>query len=1038
MKTKFNGILALLLALVVQFTFAQEKQISGTVSDETGPLPGVSVIIKGTSNGVETDFDGLYQIMAKQGDVLVFSYVGMEEKNVTVGSSNLLNVKMTGGNLLEEVVVVAYGSQSRKSIVGAVAVIDSEVLENQQVSSVTSALQGSVSGVNIVSAGGQPGDNPTIRIRGIGSINASADPLIILDGAPFNGNLNTISSDQIKSMNVLKDASSTALYGSRGANGVILITTKRGRVNSPTVVDVKSSIGFSRNAVKFHSLNSTDQFMRYSWEAMRNSYQYVDGETAADAGQLASDNLVSTIGYNPYDSATPVNTNGELVSTNKKWDTDWGDYLLNDNAIRQEHGINISGGSDNTTYFFSANYLDQNGAIKTSNFQRITNRLNIDTKVNDWFNTGLSASYSTSKQNYPTQSGSSYQSAQQWYYSLSSVYPVYKRDANGDYALDSKGNKFYDYGDTGGQSVNGVRPVFEGENGVGALYNYDELNKRDNFTANGYAQITFSDNLNAKTQISFEKFTFNSYSYVHNEYGYAANVGGRVSQDRDFITSTNITNSLNYNKTFNEAHTLSVNLIHEAYERNADELSAQGVGYLPNVKVLNGSTTPEYVGGSFTDETLLSYLGRVAYNYNEKYFIEGSFRRDGSSRFGEDVRWGDFYSVGGSYVISDEDFLADSDVLTYLKLRSSYGELGNNRGIGYFPYLSLFETGYNELGNTGVVLGGVADPNLTWEKTSSFNVGLDFRLFNDAIRGSVDYYSKESVDLIYDQPLAISTGNSSITTNVGAIKNSGIEISLNSNNISKGDFTWTTNLNLSFDKNEITELTQDGFINGTKRWEEGRSLYEFYTYEWAGVDPDTGYGMWFKDVLDGEGNPTGDQETTLEYSEASRNYVDKSSLPDFIGGLTNYVRYGNFDLNVLVNFSMGATILDGTYQSLMDGFSRAGRASSSDISDRWQQPGDITDTPLLLNASNDFNGTSTRFLFDNDYLRLKAVTLGYNLPTETVNKFGVSKLRFYFQGDNLATFQSHKGIDPEQSLAGTTNSRSYNQKIFSFGINLAF
>jgi TonB-linked SusC/RagA family outer membrane protein len=1038
MKTSLKGFTTLLLVFVVQSSFAQTKNISGTITDDSSSLPGVSILIKGTSVGVESDFDGNYTIEASVGDILQFSFVGMETIVKTIENSNIINVVLSRETeSLSEVVVVAYGTRTRESIVGAVSVITNEVIEKQQIVSVVNALQGTVPGVHIIASGGQPGSNPSIYIRGVSSINATAEPLIILDGAPFNGNINTISSDQIESMTVLKDASSTSLYGARGANGVLLINTKKGRTNSPTSISFNSSLGFANQAVKNHTLVDTDTFTEFTWEAMRNSAQYDSGLSPNSAAQSATDNLVQRLGYNPYGNTLPVAVDGKLVSTDKSWETDWPDELFNDAAMRTEHTLAVSGGSENTSYYFSANYLDQEGSIKTSDFERVTTRMNIDSKVTDWLNVGLNSSYSTSSQTTPNQSGSEFTSTIQWINSIASLYPVYRHDAQGTLIVDAGGNKIYDYGNNAdGQPVN-ARRTFEGENIVGSLYLYDALTKQDNVTLNSYAQIKITKDLSFKTQLSYEKYTFDAYNYLNNEYGKAASIAGSVEQNRNFITTKNIINSFNYNKSFDK-HTINANAIHEAYERNNDDMGAAGIGFLPNVKVLDGSTSPESVSGSFTDETLESYLARVAYDYNRTYFVEGSFRTDGSSRFNDEVRWGNFYSVGGSWIISRENFLENIQFFDYLKLRFSYGELGNNRGIGYFPYLSLYETGWNELDNTGVILGDVADPILTWEKTKSTNIGLDFKVYKSIFSGSVDYYSKESLDLIYDKPLAPSTGNETIKTNIGALKNYGVEVALNANIRSTDKIRWTSSLNFSMDNNEVTELTQESIIKGTKRWEVGKSLYEFYIWEWAGVNPSNGYGMWFKDVLDSNGEPTGEQETTSIFSEASRNYVGKSSMPDFIGGFNNSLSFGNFDFNILFNFSMGAYIYDYSYAGLMEGFQTAGSPASVDSIDRWQQPGDITDTPLFLASQNDFSTVSDRFLFKNDYVRLKALTFGYSIPSQMISKYGISKLRFYFQGDNLVTFQSHDGIDPEQSIYGTTNSRSYNQRITSFGINLEF
>ncbi|HEX8017968.1 MAG TPA: SusC/RagA family TonB-linked outer membrane protein, partial [Flavobacterium sp.] len=719
-----------------------------------------------------------------------------------------------------------------------------------------------------------------------------------------------------------------------------------------------------------------------------------------------------------------------LVTTEKNWDTDWASLILNDAAVRKEHSFAINGGSENTKYAFSTNYLSQEGNVVTSKFDRVTTRLSIDSKINNWFSTGITAFYSTSKQNFPSQSGSSYQSAVQWIYSVPSIYPVYRRDDNGALIKDGSGNNIFDYGANVGQAVNGTRPIFNNENAYGSLYKYDVRYNRDNFTANAYMQFTIAKDLTFKTNLAYDKYLYDYYNYASNEVGYAASVGGRVTQDRDITTATNLINTLSYKKSFGN-HNLSADLIQEAYNFKIDALGAQGEGFLPGVTVLDGKTSPTDVSGYISEDRISSYLGRLTYNYNEKYFLEGSFRRDGSSRFAEDVRWGNFYAVGGSWLVSEENFLKNVDVINYLKLKASYGELGNQRILNpddsenYFPYIQNYETGWPELDNPGVILGNVVDTNLKWEKTGSANVGLEFGLFKNRISGTIDYYNKNSVDLVLKQPLPTSTGSPTggVLTNIGSVRNYGWEFSLSSKNITTNDFSWTTSLNFSLDKSKVTSLTQEGFVIGNKRWEVGRSIYEFYVQEWAGVDPDTGYGMWYKDVLGTDGTPTGEKTTTKVYSEASRNYVGQSSLPDVIGGLTNYFRYKAFDLNVLFNFSYGASVYDSTYASLMDGFKTSGRAASADLENRWQNPGDKTNVPLLLSSNNDFTSQSTRFLFKNDYVRLKALNFGYNLPGSLLSKLSVSKLRLYFQGDNLWTYQTHKGIDPEQSLSGATNSR---------------
>jgi hypothetical protein len=400
------------------------------------------------------------------------------------------------------------------------------------------------------------------------------------------------------------------------------------------------------------------------------------------------------------------------------------------------------------------------------------------------------------------------------------------------------------------------------------------------------------------------------------------------------------------------------------------------------------------------------------------------------------VREGTFYSVGGSWILSNESFLADSDVVDFLKVKASYGEVGNDRGIGSFPYITLFNTGWNQLDTTGVLAGGLNDPYLSWEKTATSNFGAEFGLFGGKLDGSIEYYSRESVDLIYDKPVPLSTGNSSVRTNVGALKNYGLEVVLSSQIVNTDDLTINAAVNFSTENNEITELTQEEFISGNKKWMVGRSLYDFFTYEWAGVDSADGYGMWYKDILDDDGEPTGERELTKEYSDADRYYADKLSIPDILGGFNAQIQYKDFDFSVLMNFALGGYVYDSSYAALMAGF-RDIRQQSPDLAARWQQPGDVTDVPILLENNNDFAQPSTRFLFENDYVRVKGLTLGYTINNSpALSSVGIDNVRVYAQATNPFTFHKHFGIDPEQNLSGSTSSRSYQLKTFAVGLNI--
>lgn len=1026
--------------------FAQERTISGKVTDNQNlPLPGATILIKGTTSGTSADFDGKYSIIAQEGTVLVFSFVGYGNKEVTVGASNTINIKLEeDATSLEEVVVVAYGTQTKQSIVGSVGVVSAEVIETQQVTSPLRALQGTVPGLNLLTAGGQPGNNPTIRIRGFGSLNASQDPLIVVDGAAFNGNLNSISQDQIESMSVLKDASSTALYGSRGANGVILITTKKGRKGSAPKITFRSQIGLSNPTVGLHDLVKTEDYMKLNWEALRNTNQYENGQSPAEAAANASNQLVDYLGYNPYSVAQPIDVNGNLrQGANLLWQTDWEEELIRRDVLRVNHNLSLSGGSENTTYFMSIDYLNDEGPVLRSNFERIASRLNLESQVNDWLKVGLRSSFSRSASNNPDQTSGSVQQVISYIYGVSGVYPIYLRDASGALIRDDAGNLIFDTGDglNVGQPVNSVRNAFGGENNIATILLGKERRTRTNFLGNAFAEVKLTEDLTFKTNFSYENYLFDSFSFNDDEVGFAKEINGRITQDRDLTTTVNAIQSLNYNKDFGN-HNLGIDLITEAYTFVFDELQAQGTGFLPDVSVLDGRTVPEDALGNTSSERINSYLARVSYNYDQTYFAEFSGRRDGSSRFGSDVRWGNFFAAGASWVISNESFLEDSNVVDFLKLKLSYGELGNNQVLNsdntqnYFPYQSIFNLGWNNEGNTGVILAGLADPFISWEKTALTNIGLDFELFKGVVSGTVEYFDKESIDLIYDKPVPSSTGIDNITTNVGALRNYGWEASITTRNISTNDFLWTTGLNFSIIDNEITELTQDEFINGSKLWKVGNSIFDFFIRDWAGVDPADGRGMWFIDVLDANGEVVG-KTTTKNYDEATR-YQKGTSIPDIYGGFTTFLKYKQFDLNILANFSFGGQLLDTDYSGLINQFENPGNPIHPDNFNRWQQPGDITDVPLLLASNNNHSARSTRFLFDNDYVRLKSLTFGYNIPTEALSKYGISRFRLFLQADNILTWQSHKGIDPEQAFNGVTNSRSPLAKTITTGVLLEF
>lgn len=1056
MKTKLKGILTLLIALVVQISFAQEKTISGTVGEASGALPGVSVVIKGTTTGTETDFDGKYSIKANTGAVLVFRYLGYTPVERTVGASNTINVTLTvdENNVLDEVVIVAYGTKKREAITGSVHEVKASLIAQQQVTSPLRALQGNVAGLNLITSGGQPGSNPTISIRGLGSLNSSTTPLIILDGAPYSGNLNAISQDQIETISVLKDASSASLYGSRAANGVILITTKRGKRNTTAKITIRSQYGVSNPAVGIHDLVNQEDYLKLNWQAIRNNNEFSLGQIATEANSNATNQLIPILGYNPFSSSNPINSNGNLeAGSSLLWNTKWEDVLLRNNVPRMNNSLSLSGGGEKNNYSLNLDYLNEEGPVIISDFERVSIRGALDTDVNDWFKVGFTTGYSRSSSNNPDQTSGSTTQVISYIYNNSSIYPIYVRDENGQLILDNNGEKIYDLGNGNGrplgQSVNSIRPGIVGENILASLELGSEKRIRTSFTGSTYTEIKFSEKFKFRSSLNYENFLFDSHSFDDDLIGSASNVNGRVTKIRNTTTSINFVEAFNYSDSyFNDTHKLSFDALYEVNTQTTDSFSAISTGFLPGQEELGNGNIAVSTGGFRLEQRIASILGRLSYSIHDKYFFDFSYRQDKTSQFSEVFRTGDFFSVGASWSLHKEGFLSSFDWLTNLRLRGSYGELGNVFiPGGFFPTSALFGgTNFGGI-NISPVEGNpsnlpsptLIDPTLTWETTAITNIGLDFGFFNNNFTGSVEYFVNNSVDLVQDLEGSPSTGTPVLRTNAGDLQNRGLEVTLNGNLINTEDIQWSLGGNFSFLENELIELNPifERRINGSKLWIAGSSTQEFFIREWAGVDPATGDSMWFKDILDPNGEVIGKTITNV-YDDATRYQTGKNAIPDIQGGLNTTLNYKNFDLSLLFNFSFGGYLLDSDYSGLISNFSNTGGATHPDNFNAWQQPGDITDFPRLTTANNNFNSRSTRFLFKNDFVRMKNISVGYNIPSDILNNIGLTRLRLYLLGENMFTWQSHKGIDPEQAFNGLTNNRSPLQQTFTVGTLIEF
>ena len=1031
------------LAIVVSATLwaavQQEIRISGTVISDGEPLPGVSVQIKGETTGTITDMDGKYSISAPSDAILVYRFVGLKTVEQPVNGRNMINVTLESDSKeLDEVMVVAYATAKKYSFTGAASTVKGDEIAKLQVASVSRALEGTVSGVQASAASGQPGTDAEVRIRGIGSINASSAPLYVVDGVPFDGSVNSINPDDIASMTVLKDAASAALYGSRGANGVIIITTKQGQTDSKTTVNVKASFGGSNRAVRDYDRIGTNDYFQLYWEALRNQYaKDTENYTPATAAAQASKDLVTKLmgdGPNPYGTnyPQPVGTDGKLVDGARPlWDFDWSD-AMEQQALRTELNLNVSGGGQKNQYFFSAGYLNDKGIALESGYQRFNLRSNITSEMTSWLKGGVNMSFAHSMQNYPVSSDTKTSNVINAGRTMPGFYPIYEVNADGSLKTDANGELIPDFGS--------YRPSGSTSNwNLPATLPLDKSERmKDEFSGRTFLEVTFIPGLKFKTSFNFDLINYNSLDFTNSLIGPSVTTGGGSSRVNTRTFSWTWNNIVTYDKTIGEHH-FNILAGQEAYSYRYDELSASRTKMaLPDMPELVVGSQLTGGSGYRIDYALAGYFTQLLYDYQSKYFFSASYRRDGSSRFAPETRWGNFWSLGASWRIDRENFMiSTSDWLSALTLKASYGAQGNDNLGTYYASKGLYAIVSN-LGENALFSDRIATPKLKWETNLNFNVGIDFSLWNNRVSGSFDFFQRRSKDLLYSRPVAPSLGYKSVDENVGALKNTGIELSLNGTLINTQDFIWKLGLNLTHYKNEVTELPlKDMPPSGVNKLAVGRSVYDFYTKEWAGVDPENGNPLWYMDILDKDDNVVG-RGTTSVYKDATDYFVNKSSLPKVYGGFNTSFSYKGVELSAIFAYSVGGYIMNRDITIILHNGSSAGRAWSKEILNRWTPENRYTDVPALATTTNNWTSYSTRFLQNNSYMRLKNLTLSYTLPKQLVSKASLSNVQVFVQSDNLFTIHRNQGLDPEQGITGLTYYRYPAMRSFTGGINVTF
>ena len=1046
MRSKFKWIFSLLLALSMQFAFAQERAVTGVVSDATGPIPGVNIAVKGTNKSTQTDFDGRYSIKAKSGETLVFSYVGMKNSSMVVGTSNTISVRLESDALeMEEVIVVAYGKTKKSANTGSVSSIKAEDLEDRALTNVLSGLDGATSGVQIQSSAGQPGSAPSVRIRGFSSINGSNTPLYIVDGVPYTGDISAINSADVESMSILKDAASTSLYGSKAANGVVIITTKVGKSDKGKFT-LNISQGLSNRSIPEYNRVNAAQYYPLEWEAIRNS-RPMGTQVQVDAANLyASNNVANLLVVNPFNVANnqivgvdgKLNPNAKLLYAD---DLDWEKQLAR-TGVRRSTDFSYQGKSETSNYFVSLSNLKDEGVIKNSDYERTTARINVTSKFKEWFKTGLNLSGALSESNQAVDgvdNTSSFNNPFRTIRYMGPIYPVFDHNVDGSYLLDGAGERVY-------SSVRAAN-ASPGRNVVYETLNNKDINQTIALSARTFAEFKILKDIKFTTNYAIDKTALNNSTYTNKLIGDAVGVGGASKSDYVY-TGVTFNQLLEYQKSFGD-NNFSVLAGHESFDYETTYLTGTKRGQVvnDNTEFINFVTVTNLDSYSRNYSTE-SYFSRLGYDYDGKYILSASFRRDGSSKFAKDNKWGNFWSVGAAWNVSKENFLTDNSWLNDLKLRGSFGEVGNdshisNAGLSYYVNQPTYSLGFDNGSEGGIVANSIGAPNLKWEKNTQADLAVEFSTFNNRFSGSVEYYNRKTDGLIFSVPNPLSLGLDNRIENIGSMYNHGIEVSLNAMFVKTQDFSWNFNVNASTIKNKITSLPQKEIISGTKKYSVGSSIYDYWLRDWYGVDSADGYALYVSDpnlivAGDVEQRVVNGVNVTTNHTKALYHYVD-SALPDLFGSFTNTFKYGGLELSLMFTYQLGGSTYDSNYASLMHTGSQYGSALSTDILNRWQKPGDITNVPVLnVNREAQSSAASDRWLVDSDYLSFRQANLAYNLPNNLTDKLGIDNMRFFVNGENLILFTKKEGMDPTQNFNGTTQNRFSPSRVISLGLNLNF
>lgn len=1019
-----------------------QTECSGTVvsSDDGQPIIGASVIVVGTTDGAITDIDGKFSISVPKDGRITVSYVGMVPK--TLKAAKNMVVKLEPENsALDEVMVVAYGTAKKSTFTGSATNVDSKKLEKVQAADASKALEGMVAGLSVTSPSGRAGQGTTLRIRGIGSLNASSAPLIILDGAPYNGEINAINTKDIESINVLKDAASAALYGARGANGVVLITTKSGEKGRVQVA-FDARIGTNRRGVpEYDIITDPGLYYKLTWESLKHAVTYSENP-AANPGQWASENLIGKLGYNIYNTPDNqvVDPNGNLTSAPIRYEdaANFNDWLgtLYEPKTREEYNISITKGSDKSKVYFSLGYLNDRGFNMNTGFERLTTRLSYDSEITDWMRISASSQLAKTNARNASDEDRNFSNTFMWSRMIAPIYPIYKHDNNGMIVRDDKGEMVYD--DSQSRMYAGGMNLIK--------QNLLNVQKNVNYylTQNARIDVKLPFDLKFSTTATFNGNWWHYTDMKNPLVGDGQAYGGILFKESNQRWSLNWNQILTWDKTFND-WTLHAMLGHENYQEKTNFFSGEKKSLLdPTLAEFISAATISSLNSFGREYKVEGFFGQLTADYLDKYYASASLRRDGSSIFHPDHRWGTFWSLGASWRINQEAFLKDVQAIQNLKLRVSYGVQGNDYLYlpgttlrAYTPYTNLYS-----ISSTGTesVYGPTykGTKNITWEKNNNLDVGLEFSLWRGALAGEFDFFTRRTSDMLFNLPISSTTGFDTEPVNFGNMVNTGFEFNLSSNVYNNKNINVNVGVNGITYKNKITKLPEqfkeDGIASGYRIMKEGGGIYDYYMVKSAGVNPENGdqmYYVWSEKENDFVKVAGGGYDSNLK----SRQFVG-SALPKLSGGFyVNAAAYG-FDFSMQFAYRIGGKVYDQNYQELMSS-GTPGTNWHKDILNRWLPENTVTDVPRLQSSVQFLTQASDRFLIDGSYLSLNNLTLGYTLPRTLLSKIGIQNLRVYFAADNLGLWTKRKGLDPRVSLNGTQDvSVNSAVRTLSFGLSL--